>query len=70
MTSEQLKAFRLAHNLTQRQLARALWVSTQTLINWETGRHHMPPASAALALYRFATADLDTFIRLTDKENP
>ncbi len=53
MTGDQLRAARIARNLTQRELATTLGISTNTLARWERGELPIrTPAMVAAVLVR------------------
>lgn len=62
-----LAAARVNANLTQRDVAKALGISTQTLVNWESGRTE-PSANQARALASLYKIKLD-YIFLPDSSN-
>ena len=43
MTKEELKEWRIKHNLTQMELAELLSVTRETIARWETGMRKIPP---------------------------
>lgn len=62
-----LAAARVNANLTQRDVAKALGISTQTLVNWEAGKTE-PSANQARALASLYGIKLD-YIFLPDSSN-
>ena len=48
--SDRLKRYRLIHGLTQRQLAKQLRVSPDTIISWENGQNE--PAGRSFKMLR------------------
>lgn len=62
-----LAAARVNANLTQREVAKALGISTQTLVNWEAGKTE-PSANQARALASLYNIKLD-YIFLPDSSN-
>lgn len=62
-----LAAARVNANLTQRDVAKALGISTQTLVNWEAGKTE-PSANQARALASLYNIKLD-YIFLPDSSN-
>lgn len=68
MFGKKIKALRLEKNMTQKDLAEAIGVSTRSLINYETGRCYPRQASvvAKLSDQLGVTADY----LLSDDDNP
>ena len=54
MTSDDLRSFRIQHNLPQTQLAEVLQISRHTLMGWEAGER-LIPAWLGLALAAYDT---------------
>ncbi len=43
MTGEELRAWRIKHDLSQAELAELLGVKQSAISRWETGKHSIPP---------------------------
>ena len=58
----QIKSLRIARGFTQEQLAKALYVSRQTILNWEQGRT-TPDAQSLLLLSALYGVTIDTLMK-------
>lgn len=59
---QQLKERRAQHGLSQDELARAIYVSRQTISNWETGKTY-PDVDSLLLLSKVLDASIDELIQ-------
>ena len=62
---ERLKELRVAHELSQMQLARAVGISQSAIAKWELGKAE-PTASAIIALARFFGETTDYLLGIVD----
>lgn len=70
--SRQLKELRLEHELTQEELAKAIFVSRQTVSNWENGKGQ-PDIENLILLSELYHLSVDALLqdqKLPDKQKP
>lgn len=64
MFGEQLKKLRISHNLNQVELANKLYVSKQTVSNWENN-NITPSVDKLIEIARFFSCSTDYLLELT-----